>query len=66
VRLAHHLEIHFESIQIITGIVGVLVLLVVLCLLPKSIVITFLISGLVGGIAGYYLWLIKFGQYIMP
>jgi hypothetical protein len=65
-RLAHHLGIHFESIQIITGIIGILVLLVVLRLLPKSIVVTFLISGLVGGIAGYYLWLVRFGQYIMP
>lgn len=65
-RLAMHLDINIWSIQIITGILGLIVLWVVLRLLPKGIVLTFLVSGLTGGILGYYLWLIQFGKYIMP
>ncbi len=65
-RLANHLDINIWSIQILSGIAGAGVLIFVLRVLPKSVVLTFLFSGLVGGILGYYLWLIKFGQYIMP
>jgi hypothetical protein len=65
-RLAQHLDINIWSIQIITGLVGIGILVIVLRLLPKTSVLTFLLSGLAGGLLGYYLWLIKFGQYIMP
>jgi hypothetical protein len=65
-RLAYHLGIHTWSIQIITGIIGAGVLLTVLRLIPQKLVFTFLISGMVGGALGYYLWLIKFGKLIMP
>jgi len=64
--LARHLDINIWSIQIITGLIGLGILILVLRLLPKTKVLTFLLSGLSGGILGYYLWIIKFGQYIMP
>ncbi len=65
-RLANHLEINIWTIQIVTGLIGIGILAMILRILPKTVIITFLISGLVGGVLGYYLWLIKFGQYIMP
>lgn len=65
-RLANYLNINIWSIQIISGLIGIGILVIVLRLLPRAILLTFLISGLVGGILGYYLWLIKFGQFIMP
>lgn len=65
-KLSLHLEINIWTIQIITGLCGLIVLLIILRLLPRKIIVTFLISGLTGGILGYYLWLIKFGKYIMP
>jgi hypothetical protein len=65
-RLAKMLHIHQWSIQIVTGIIGFTVLLIVVRLLPKKVVLTFLISGLNGGSIGFYLWLVKFGKYIMP
>lgn len=65
-RLANHLDINIWTIQIATGLLGLGILSKVLRFLPKTVIVTFLISGLIGGILGYYLWLIKFGQYIMP
>jgi len=65
-RLANHLGINIWIIQIVTGLLGIGILVFVLRFLPKTVILTFLISGLIGGILGYYLWLIKFGQYIMP
>jgi hypothetical protein len=65
-RLAFHLNINIWTIQIFTGLLGVAVLYIVLKILPKSLLPTFLLSGLTGGLLGYYLWLIKFGKYVMP
>lgn len=65
-RLANHLDINIWTIQIATGLLGLIILAIVLRFLPKTAILTFLISGLIGGVLGYYLWLIKFGQYIMP
>jgi hypothetical protein len=65
-RLALHLEINLWTIQIITSLIGLTILLIILRLLPKNIILTFLVSGLTGGVLGFYLWLIKFGKYIMP
>lgn len=65
-QLALHLDTNLWTIQIITGSLGLIVLVIILRLLPKTIIPTFLVSGLTGGILGYYLWLIQFGKYIMP
>ena len=65
-RLAYYLEINMWSIQIITGLIGFVVLFYVIKILPNNIKLTFMVSGLIGGILGYYLWLIQFGKVIMP
>jgi hypothetical protein len=65
-RLANYLDLNIWTIEIITGIIALGILLIVLTWLPKKMVLTFMLSGIVGGILGYYLWLIKFGKYIMP
>lgn len=54
------------SIQLVTALVGFFVLWKVISLLPKQIVFTFILAGLLGGVLGFYGWLIKFGQYILP
>lgn len=66
VRIAGYLNINNLTVQVVTGLIGVLVLLYIIKLIPKSQLLTFLMSGLVGGVAGYYLWLIKFGSVILP
>ncbi|KQT17969.1 hypothetical protein ASG31_04325 [Chryseobacterium sp. Leaf404] len=65
-RLARFLDLNIWTIHSITGIIGLIVLFTVLRLLPKNQVLTFLCAGLLGGCLGFYLWLIKFGQYILP
>ncbi len=65
-KLAIHLQLNVWSIQVITGLLGLFVLIIVINTIPKSKISTFLISGLIGGGLGYYLWLIRFGQYLMP
>lgn len=65
-RLARFLDLNIWTIHGITGIIGLIVLFIVLRLLPKNQILTFLSAGLTGGCLGDYLWLIKFGQYILP
>jgi hypothetical protein len=65
-ELALYLNINIWTIQVGTGLIGLIVLFLILRLLPKTTVLTFLASGLLGGSLGYYLWLIKFGPAIMP
>lgn len=65
-RLALQLGINLWSIQLITGFIGLAVLFIVLRLLPKTMIPMFIVAGIVGGCLGYYLWLVKFGQYIIP
>ena len=65
-RLARHLHINIWTLQLATGLIGLSIFTIVLRFLPKTVIMTFLISGLIGGVLGYYLWLIKFGQCIMP
>lgn len=66
-KLALDLGIHVWSIQLATALIGLAVLgYIVFKILPKKVVFTFLLSGLFGGVAGYYLWLIKYGPLIFP
>jgi hypothetical protein len=65
-RLTAYLDLNIWSIQIITGLVGIGILGIILRILPKPLILSFLISGLAGGLLGYYLWLVRFGKYIMP
>lgn len=55
------------SIQTITGIIGMIICgYIFFYIIPKAQRLTFIIAGLLGGIAGYYLWLIEYGKIIMP
>jgi len=65
-RLARFFDINIWTIHGITVILGIIILFTILHLLPKGQVLTFISAGLIGGFLGFYLWLIKFGQYILP
>lgn len=65
-KLALYLNLNIWTIKMITGFLGIIVLLIILKLIPKRLLITFILAGCVGGVLGFYLWLVKFGQYIMP
>jgi len=65
--LARDFGLPVESLSIITGLIGLIILtIVVFKFIPVKQRFTFLISGLIGGVAGYYLWLIQFGKIILP
>ena len=67
VKLARYWQLPGETISIITGILGALVLtIVIFTFIPVRQRLTFAISGLVGGVAGYMLWLEWLGPVIMP
>lgn len=65
-KMALYLNLNIWTIKLITGLLGVIVLLIILKLIPKRFIVTFILAGSVGGVLGFYLWIIKFGQYIMP
>lgn len=65
-RIARYLNFDLWTIFCTTGVIGLAILYGVIRLLPKNQVLTFLTAGLVGGISGYYLWLVQFGKYILP
>lgn len=55
------------SIQTTTGIIGIIICgYIFFKIIPNAEKLTFIIAGLFGGIAGYYLWLIEYGKIIMP
>ena len=65
-KLALYLNLNTWSIEVITGLLGIIVLLIIFKIIPKILLVTFILAGCVGGVLGFYLWLVKFGQYIMP
>jgi hypothetical protein len=67
INLSVYLHLPFWSIISITAITGLVVLTIVLFrFIPKPQRLTFILSGLTGGISGYLLWLVYFGEIIMP
>ncbi|ESU20486.1 hypothetical protein FEDK69T_30110 [Flavobacterium enshiense DK69] len=51
----------------LTAILAAIILaIIVYKFIPRKQLFTFLISGIVGGISGYYLWLVAFGKIILP
>jgi hypothetical protein len=53
--------------MVVTGIIGVIVLVIVTFkFIPKLQLMTFILSGIIGGVAGYLLWLEWLGPVIMP
>nr|WP_294859752.1 hypothetical protein [uncultured Fluviicola sp.] len=66
-RIAGYLGLSEWSILVPTAIAGFIVLTVVFFkFIPFKQRFTFLLSGLIGGIAGYLFWLLFAGKYIMP
>jgi hypothetical protein len=66
-RIARYLKLPALSIITITGILALIVLVIVVFkFIPSKQRLTFVISGLAGGIAGYIFWIELFGKYIMP
>ena len=65
--LARLLNFPIWSISIVTAFAGILVLtLVVFKFIPALQRFTFLLAGIIGGIAGYIIWLHLLGPMIMP
>ncbi len=66
-RIAYYLGLPDWSILTLTALIGSLILaLVVFKFVPSKQRLTFIFSGLTGGIAGYLFWLVFFGKYILP
>jgi len=67
VRIALQLNLPFWSLTFITGLMGLYVLAVVIFkFIPKPQRLTFMVSGIVGGITGYFLWLEILGPVLIP
>lgn len=65
--LAKLYKLPIWSIQTTTGILGIIICgYIFFKIIPRAQRLTFIIAGLFGGIAGYYLWLVKYGKIIMP
>lgn len=67
IKLARNLDIHDFSILIPTAFIGLLVAFYIISkYIPYNQRFTFIVSGLIGGILGFYFWLILFGKFILP
>ncbi|RRA95777.1 hypothetical protein [Paenimyroides viscosum] len=67
IKLARNLDIHDFSILIPTAFIGLLVAFyIIFKYIPYNQRFTFILSGLIGGILGFYFWLILFGKFILP
>ena len=66
-RLANHLHINELSITTSTALIGAVILyIIVFKYIPISQRLTFIVSGLIGGLLGFYIWLILLGPIVMP
>ena len=67
IRLSKYLNWPEWSIAAVTAVIGFTVLVFVLFkVIPKPLRFTFMLSGLIGGISGYLLWIVYFGKFILP
>ena len=65
--IAYHLGFPNWGIAFLTAFIGAIVLaLVVFKFIPLKQRFTFIVSGLIGGISGYILWLKLLGPILMP
>lgn len=67
IKLADHFSLPEGSIVVTTGILGGLIAAyVILSFIPKDKIIPFCVSGFLGGISGFVLWLKILGPVVMP
>ncbi|MES2565833.1 MAG: hypothetical protein V4565_03140 [Bacteroidota bacterium] len=67
IKIAKYLQLPVWSIVTIAATIGIVILTVLIFkFIPLKQRPTFIASGLVGGMAGYFFWLVLFGKYIMP
>lgn len=67
IRVAKYLQLPDLTFSILTAIIGAIVLTIVIFkFVPAKQRLTFIFSGVAGGISGYILWLVLFGKYLMP
>lgn len=67
IKLSRYLGLPEQSLSVITGLTGLFVLvLVVFRFIPVAQRLTFILSGLVGGVSGFLFWLVFFGKIIFP
>jgi hypothetical protein len=67
IGIARTLGLPFWSLIVITGIIGIIVLYTVIFkFIPKPQRLTFILSGMAGGVAGYILWLYLLGPVLLP
>ncbi|WCM42097.1 hypothetical protein MG290_00015 [Flavobacterium sp. CBA20B-1] len=67
IKIARNLDINDFSILIPTAFIGIFVtLFIIFKYIPYHQRFTFIISGLIGGSLGFYLWLVLFGKFILP
>jgi hypothetical protein len=66
-KLSFYLGSPSGMISIITGLIGFFIVFgVIFYYIPKKYRLTFIISGLAGGVAGFILWMTYLGPYLLP
>ncbi len=66
-RISYFMDMGKEGFPILECIVGTTILFyIIFQFIPKQERLTFLLSGLLGGITGIYLWFFLVGKYILP
>ena len=67
IGIALKLGLPFWSLTTITGVIGIIILYVVIFkFIPKAQRQTFVLSGIMGGVTGYVLWLYLLGPVLLP
>ncbi|MFI5131972.1 MAG: M50 family metallopeptidase [Chitinophagales bacterium] len=67
IRIALELGLPFWSLAAITGLTGLVILCIVIFkFIPTPQRQTFILSGIIGGVTGYILWLYLLGPVLLP
>jgi hypothetical protein len=67
IRLDRYFGLHGWTLTTLTATIGIIVLsIIVFRLIPLKQRLTFILSGLIGGISGYILWLYILGPKLIP
>lgn len=67
VKISKYLELSNGTFSIVLGVIGFYVLYFIMFrIIPKNTIFTFLFSGFLGGILGFYFWMYKIGPIVLP